>query len=82
MDTRPQVVLAIGSGALAAPLALCAQQPPAKVFRIGFLVSESAYDSSNRAATLRAGLCEFGYVEGKNLVIEYRWAEGNLELPQ
>ena len=51
-------------------------QPPAKLYRIGVLdvVSESA-NAANLAA-LRQGLREFGYVEGRNLVIEYRSADG------
>ena len=50
-------------------------QQPAKVYRLGF-VSSSSRDQSPRADAFRQGLQELGYVEGKNLVIEYRYAEG------
>ena len=79
MITRRRVVLALGAGALA-PLASFAQQPT-KVFRIGLLdtASASAPGYANRIAALRAGLRDLGYVEGKNIVIDFRWAEGKYE---
>ena len=78
MITRRKVVIALGAGAFM-PLASFAQQP-VKVWRIGMLAvgSGSVAFKSNLDA-LRAGLRELGYVEGKNLTIEYRWAEGNAE---
>ena len=79
MITRRRIVIAFGAGALAAPLASFAQQPPAKIFRIGFLGAESAAGYASRMEALRAGLRDLGYVEGKNIVIEYRWAEGKYE---
>lgn len=81
---RRQLLIALGAGAIAAPLASIAQQP-AKVARIGFLGLSSAADPffSVRLEALRAGLREFGYVEGKNIVIELRWADGKYErLPE
>src|SRR5262245_7160294 len=53
-----------------------AQQPP-KVHRIGFLGSDSL-SSAARIRAFREGLRELGYVEGKNIVIEYRYSEGKL----
>jgi putative ABC transport system substrate-binding protein len=55
-----------------------AQQPPARIARIGFLgvASASAPASVARVAALRTGLRDLGYVEGKNLTIDFRWAEG------
>jgi putative ABC transport system substrate-binding protein len=47
--------------------------------RIGFLGPTSAAGTASRLEALRAGLREQGYVEGENLVIEFRWAEGNYE---
>ena len=79
MNTRRRLVLALGAGALAAPLATFAQQKPAKVARIGFLGSNPASESQWRVEPLRAGLRDLGYVEGKNIVIEYRWAEGKYD---
>jgi putative ABC transport system substrate-binding protein len=51
-------------------------QQPKKVPRIGFLTSGS---SSTRSEAFRQGLGELGYVEGKNVIIEYRYAEGKLD---
>ena len=79
MNTRRRIVLALGAGALAAPLASFAQQKPPKVARIGILGAGSASVWASRVEALRAGLRDLGYVEGKNIVIEYRWAEGKYE---
>src|SRR3989454_6235502 len=58
-------------------------QQPAKVPRIGFLSSLSPGAVSARMDAFRQGLRELGYVEGKNIVIESRWAEGKTErLPE
>jgi putative ABC transport system substrate-binding protein len=60
-----------------------AQAQPAKVVRIGFLGPTSAASDAGRMEALRAGLRDLGYVEGKNLVIESRWAEGKFDrLPE
>ena len=59
-------------GLLAAPLAVEAQ-PAGKVYRIGLLGLHSGHAAPMEA--LRVGLRDLGYVEGKNIVIEYRWAE-------
>jgi putative ABC transport system substrate-binding protein len=63
---------------LALPVAARAQQP-ARIPRIGILVPASASFFSARVEALRRRLRELGYVEGKNIVIEYRYAEGKLE---
>jgi putative tryptophan/tyrosine transport system substrate-binding protein len=60
---------------LAAPLAAEAQ-PAGKVHRIGFLGSGSASGDPRTREAFREGLREFGWVERQNLVIEYRFAEG------
>jgi putative ABC transport system substrate-binding protein len=54
-------------------------QQPAKVPRIGYLIGPSLSASSARIEAFRQGLRELGYVEGKNIVIEYRSAEGKLD---
>jgi len=56
-----------------------AAQEPAKVWRIGVLVSSSASLNASRDDALRQGLREMGYVEGKNIIMEYRYAEGKLD---
>ena len=71
--------LVAGLGAIAAPLASFAQQKAAKVARIGFLGAGSASVWASRLEALRAGVRDLGYVEGKNIIIEYRWAEGKYE---
>ena len=54
-----------------------------KVYRIGFLGPANASSWASYISALRKGLLELGYEEGKNLVIEYRWAEENLDrLPE
>jgi len=54
-------------------------QQPARIFRIGILIPSSASLNSARVEAFRQRLREHGYVEGKNIVIEYRYAEGKLE---
>jgi putative ABC transport system substrate-binding protein len=65
-------------GILAAPPAAHPQQP-GKVPRIGFLGITSEAGLGDRLAAFRQGLRDLGYVEGKNLVIEFRWAEGKYD---
>jgi putative tryptophan/tyrosine transport system substrate-binding protein len=54
-------------------------QQPTKIPRIGFLGASSPSAISARIEAFRLGLRELGYVEGKNIVIEYRYAEGKLD---
>ena len=65
-------------GAAVWPLAAHAQQP-GKMARIGFLGSATAAGSAESVEALRAGLRDFGHVEGSNIVIEFRWAEGKYD---
>ena len=71
----PLIVLAL----LAAPLAVEAQPPGAKAARIGYLSSQSASGGQAAGEAFRQGLRDLGYVEGRNLTVEYRWADGNYE---
>jgi putative tryptophan/tyrosine transport system substrate-binding protein len=57
-------------------------QQPAKVPRIGFLNLAPAAAWANEVEALRAGLRDLGYVEGKNIVIEFRWADAVDQLPE
>jgi putative ABC transport system substrate-binding protein len=78
MIDRRRFLLTSLAGALAAPLAAVAQQGE-RVYRIGYLGTASATTHANRIEALRAGLRDLGYVERKNIVIEFRWAEGKSE---
>jgi putative ABC transport system substrate-binding protein len=75
---RRREVIAGLTGAAAWPLAARAQQP-ANIPRIGFLGNSSAALEANLVRPFREGLRDLGYVEEQNIVIEYRWAEGNYE---
>ena len=63
---------------LAAPLAAEAQQA-GKVYRIGFLGNSTAALEGNLVGPFREGLRDLGYIEGRNILIEYRWADGKYE---
>lgn len=82
MISRRTFLLALGLGSLTALTETLAQQQ-GKVRRIGFLGAISASGYASQVEGFRSGLRDFGYVEGKNLVVEYRWAEGQYErLPE
>ena len=68
----------LAGGLLAAPLAAQAQQA-GKVYRIGILEAIPATQNAANLAALRRGLRDLGYVEGRNLIIEYRSADGRAE---
>ena len=76
MDRRAFIGRVAG-GVLAMPLATRAQTPSMPV--IGFLGSASAAQFAPYVAGFRRGLNETGYVEGKNVAIEFRWAEGHYD---
>src|SRR5262249_16662969 len=74
---RRKFLATLGGAAVACPLAACAQQPTMPV--VGFLGTTTPDDFRDRPAALREGLKESGYVEGQNVLIEYRWPEGNYD---
>ncbi len=80
MITRRKLLVALGASALAAPLFSFAQQQ-GKFWRVGFLVPRSRPTSldSDMYGAFPRGMRELGYVEGKNLMIEWRFADGKVE---
>jgi hypothetical protein len=78
---RREFITLLGGAAAAWPFAAKAQQP-AKVARVGYLGLGPASATSSRVEALRAGLRDLGWVEGKNIVIEFRWADGVQQLPE
>lgn len=69
------------SPVVAMPLAGLAQQPATRIYRIGYLVAGSAGagDSARLSGEFRKALAELGWTEGRNVVIEYRFAEGQVD---
>jgi hypothetical protein len=80
MNNRRKLVIALGAGALTAPFTAFAQ-PQGKVWRIGVLETISMALNAANFDAFRNGMRELGYVEGKNLVIEYRSADGTGDVP-
>jgi putative tryptophan/tyrosine transport system substrate-binding protein len=73
---RREFIMLVSGGAVAWPLAALAQQP---MPLIGFLSSRSPDESAHFVAKFREGLGEAGFVDGKNLTIAYRWADGHYD---
>ena len=74
---RRKFIAGLGGTAATLPLAAHAQRPAMPV--IGFLSSRSPGESSGLVAAFRQGLREAGFVEGQNLAIAFRWAEGRYD---
>ena len=75
---RRKFLATLGGAAVAWPLAARAQQPASTVRRIGFLLPGVARTPAVRGLleAFRQGLKEYGWVEGQNIIVEYRFAEG------
>ena len=80
MNRRDTVLALVALGAAARPVASFAQQQ-GKVWRVGFLSLEPRADTlmSQDIGAFLKGMRELGYVEGKNLVVEWRFADGKFE---
>ena len=72
---RREFITVVGGTIVTWPLAARAQQVPV----IGALYSVSAADWTDNIANLRRGLSEAGFIEGRNVAIEFRWAEGQFD---
>ena len=81
MRTRRSFLIAGGAGlcVFAAPLASFAQKKPGKVYRVGVLVPSTAPAGANLQKAFEQALRELGYVEGQNIIVERRYAEGKAE---
>src|SRR6476659_5978224 len=76
MQRREFITLLSG---IVAALATARAQQPAKIPRIGFLGNSTATMEANLIGPLRDGLRELGYEEGRNVIIEFRWADGKYD---
>jgi putative tryptophan/tyrosine transport system substrate-binding protein len=76
---RREFIILLGGAVAGWPLAARAQKSE-RMRRIGFLGLAPASAQTSRVAALRAGLRDLGYIEGKNIVLEFRWAESEDQL--
>src|SRR4051794_22508441 len=77
MTRRDLIAILASTAAVSLPGAVRAQQPAIPV--IGFLSSRAPENNTNLTAAFHRGLKEAGYIEGQNLIIEYRWANNDHE---
>ena len=78
MKRREFITLVFGA-AVARPITARAQQPASRVPRVGYLFSFTPAEGRHLWNACRRGLRELGYVEGQNIVLEPRWADGHHE---
>src|SRR5437764_184934 len=75
--TRRELVSLLGGAAAAWPRAARAQQPAMPV--IGYLSGASPETTRGLVAAFHRGLADVGYIEGRNVVVEYRWADNHYD---
>jgi len=75
---RRRAFLSLAGGALALPGFVLAQQAPGGLRRVGWLTGGSPTSHARPLEAFRAGLKEYGWVEGRTIALELRWAEGKL----
>jgi putative ABC transport system substrate-binding protein len=75
---RRTFICTVASGVITTPLIAQAQQQPARPV-VGYLSSRSPEESATHAAAFLRGLSDTGYVEGQNISVKYRWANGDYE---
>ena len=75
---RRELIALLGGAAVAWPIAARAQQA-GKIYRIGFLANDPAIPTQPAGQAFLDGLREGGFIEGKNIVIERRFADGRLD---
>jgi putative ABC transport system substrate-binding protein len=78
-SAKAALFVLVGLGVLLMPPVAVEAQQARKVWRIGFLGMAPATVYAPYVAAFKADLLNFGYVEGRNIAIEYRWAEGKYE---
>ena len=78
MTTR-RTFLGTLAGGLLATSRVAHAQPAGKIHRIGYLGTGSSTSNPHLPAAFRQGLRELGWIEGQNIVIEYRFADGHLD---
>src|SRR5262245_41691651 len=76
---RREFITLLSGVVVAWPVAVRAQQVPDKIYRIGFLANDPAIPVQPAGPAFLAGLRESGFIEGKHITIERRFAEGRLD---
>ena len=76
---KKKILVSLLATLLLSPIYLARAQQPKKVPRIGFFFGASASSNTDRTEAFRQGLRDLGYIEGKNILIEYRYADRKLD---
>src|SRR4029079_9292474 len=76
---RREFITLVGSASVAGPLAARAQQPAGRVYRVGYLAGGSRQTHHHLIKAFDEGLRSLGYRVGQNVIIEYRFADGEVQ---